>query len=100
MAGETGKCVAWSAGAAVLLALLLAASWCPAQPQAEPPPPVGPVRISFPLEGHYRVGRYMPVRVAAAAARPGASITLAADGAVPTELEPGGGKADTVVPWM
>jgi hypothetical protein len=42
----------------------------------------------------------MPVRVAADALRPGTLITLAADGAVPTELDAGGGKTDAVVPWL
>ena len=40
----------------------------------------------------------MPVRVATDGSP--ASVTLAADGAVPTELPAGEGKADVVVPWL
>jgi len=58
------------------------------------------VTIDFPLEGHYREGRYMPVHVAVAADASATSITLAADGAVSTELPLFGGKADAVVPWL
>jgi hypothetical protein len=58
------------------------------------------VTIGFPLEGHYRVGRYMPVRVAVAADAGATSIALQADGVVTTELPLYGGKGDAVVPWL
>jgi hypothetical protein len=58
------------------------------------------VAIDFPLEGHYREGRYMPVHVTVAADAGASSITLQADGVVSTELPLFGGKADAVVPWL
>jgi len=55
------------------------------------------VTISLPLEGHYRPGRYMPVRVAIG--NDGGAITLSAAGAVPTELEASANR-DAIVPWL
>jgi hypothetical protein len=72
--------------AAILLAL---APWCAAQ-----------VQVTFPLQGFYRPGKYMPVRVqsSAAASKP---LVLRAEGAVTVSIEPGqGGKVDVVVPWL
>src|SRR5205823_1342574 len=61
--------------------------------------PAVPVRadvtvITLPLEGHYRVGRYMPVRVV------GEAAPLEADGAVPTAPPPGAAGMDGVFPWL
>src|SRR5579864_6347742 len=54
------------------------------------------VNVSLPLEGYYRVGRYMPVRVATT--QPGA-FTLQAGGTMPTQIAlPAGG--DAIVPWL
>jgi hypothetical protein len=58
------------------------------------------VTIDFPLEGHYRQGRYMPVHVIVAADPSATSISLQADGTVTTELPLFGGKADALVPWL
>ena len=57
------------------------------------------VRVSFPLEGYYRVGRYMPVRVVVRGEGAG-PLTLAADGAVPVTLQLSGGGADGIVPLL
>jgi hypothetical protein len=60
-----------------------------------------PVEVSFPLEGHYREGRYMPMRVVVGDAGAGAgTVTLAADGALPTELPVTAGRTDVVIPWL
>jgi hypothetical protein len=59
------------------------------------------VEVSFPLEGHYREGRSMPVRVIVGDAAAGAgAVTLAADGALPTELPVTAGRTDVVIPWL
>jgi hypothetical protein len=75
--------------------LLLAASLLPSVCRAQP-------SVSFPLEGRFRPGKYMPVRVT----MPGTSgeharspVRLSADGAVTTELEVSG-PTDVVVPWL
>ena len=48
-------------------------------------------------EGHYRPGRYLPVRVEGAAGH--ASITLTAAGAIPTKLK-SIERNDLIVPWL
>ena len=54
------------------------------------------VNISLPLEGHYRPGRYMPVRVATTQA---GTIVLQGTGTMPTQIDlPQGGEA--IVPWL
>jgi hypothetical protein len=57
----------------------------------------GDVTLSLPLEGHYRAGRYMPLRITAHGEY--GVITLLAHGAVPTEIE-AAGDLDVVVPWL
>jgi hypothetical protein len=77
---------------AAILAALLLPPVCRAQPA-----------VSFPLEGRYRPGKYMPVRVTEPEAPDPAArstIRLSADGAVATELERPTGPADVVIPWL
>jgi hypothetical protein len=57
----------------------------------------GQVSVSLPLQGHFRPGRYMPVRLQTRGYS--GSVTIAARGAVPTEY-PAAGNADVVVPWL
>src|SRR5437868_8469027 len=57
------------------------------------------VRASLPLEGAYRTGRYMPVRLVVTN-EAGSEITLRARGALPTQLALSGGKADAVIPLL
>jgi hypothetical protein len=59
------------------------------------------VQLSLPLEGYYRAGRYMPVRVVVRGEGAG-PLTLSADGAVPISLQLGGmGEgADVIVPLL
>ncbi len=57
------------------------------------------VRITLPLEGHYRAGRFMPVHVSASGID-GGSLTLSAEGAVPVRIDAEGGKVDATVPWL
>ena len=54
------------------------------------------VTLSFPLEGHYRTGRYMPVRVVGSQA---GEISIRARGAVPTVVRMHS-SGDWVVPWL
>ncbi len=58
------------------------------------------VTISFPLEGHYRDGRYMPVRVVVADTPGANSLTLRAEGALATSITLAEGRTDAVVPWL
>lgn len=55
------------------------------------------VRVSLPLEGHYRPGKYMPVHVAIGGAD--GPITLRAAGAVPTQMQAPAGQ-DAILPWL
>jgi hypothetical protein len=57
----------------------------------------GAVTVSFPTEGHYRPGRYFPARIRGAAGQ--TSITLKANGAIPTELKSIDSN-DVLVPWL
>ena len=70
------------------VASLLFCHWCPAQ-----------VQVTFPLQGYYRPGKYMPVRVATPAAT-AAPVVLRADGAVAVSVGPGAGPMNVVVPWL
>ena len=74
--------------ALALLATLLACPWCAAQ-----------VRVTFPLDGYYRPGKYMPVRVTSTAGTAG-PVVLRAGGAVTVSVRPGPAGIDTVVPWL
>jgi hypothetical protein len=58
----------------------------------------GAVELSFPLEGYWRPGRYMPVRVSAREA--GTSVEIAGEGIVTTKLKLTDGRADVVVPVL
>ena len=55
------------------------------------------VNVSFPTEGHYRPGRYLPVGIHGAAGQ--TSISLKAHGAIPTELKSIDSN-DVMVPWL
>jgi hypothetical protein len=73
---------------AVLLALALS-PWCAAQ-----------VQVTFPLQGYYRPGKYMPVRVQSSSVATG-PVFLHADGAVGVSVEPGpDGTVNAVVPFL
>ena len=71
-----------------LLASVLVCPWCAAQ-----------VKVTFPLNGHYRVGRYMPVRVTTTGAVTG-PVVIRAEGAVAVSVAPRSTGVDTVVPWL
>ena len=57
------------------------------------------VQVSLPLEGYYRAGRYMPVRVVVRGETAG-ELTLSADGAVPTIVRLSGHDANAIVPLL
>lgn len=57
------------------------------------------VQVSFPLQGYYRPGKYMPVRVRTDMKAP-APIVLRAEGAVAVSVAPGSAAIDVVVPWL
>ena len=66
-------------------------------------PPCGAqqVRLSLPLQGHYRDSRYMPVRVTVSGAgAKDARWTLRCDGALPVEFPLAGGEAKGVIAPM
>ncbi|HZL38080.1 MAG TPA: hypothetical protein VFC78_22380 [Tepidisphaeraceae bacterium] len=56
--------------------------------------------ISLPLQGHYRAGRYMPVRIAAHANGAMDVLTLSANGALATEIPAANARIDAVIPWL
>ena len=56
--------------------------------------------FSLPLQGHYRVGRYMPVHVSAQTDSANDPLTLRATGALTTEIETAHGHIDGIVPWL
>jgi hypothetical protein len=58
------------------------------------------VRVSLPLEGYYRAGRYMPVRVVRSGEPTGDLMTLSADGAVPTMVQLTSVPTDAIVPLL
>jgi len=73
--------------ATILLALALA-PWSAAQ-----------VQVTFPLQGFFRPGRFMPVRVQSSSAS--GPVLLRADGAVGVSVEPGpDGAVNAVVPFL
>ena len=57
------------------------------------------VQVSFPLQGHYRPGKYLPVRITADASVTG-PVVLRAAGAVRLSVETRPGGTDVVVPWL
>ena len=57
------------------------------------------VQVSLPLQGYYRAGRYMPVRVVVRREKAG-ELTLSASGAVTTTLQLNGRAADAIVPLL
>lgn len=72
----------------LLVPALLAAAPCLSQ-----------VDLSLPLEGYYRAGRYMPVRVSITVPLTG-RLTITADGAVPVIVELAGRPVSAVVPLL
>src|SRR5215212_35497 len=58
----------------------------------------GAVELSFPLEGYWRPGRYMPVRVEARDA--GEYLEIAGAGVVPARVMTSGGRFHGVVPVL
>jgi hypothetical protein len=56
------------------------------------------VTVTLPLGGHYRAGRYLPVRINSVGDRE--SITIIAPGAVTTEVTVSGPASDVVVPFL
>jgi hypothetical protein len=74
---------------AVAVLTVALAPWCAAQ-----------VRVTFPLQGFYRPGKFMPVRVQSSSATTG-PVLLRADGAVGVSVEPGpDGAVNAVVPFL
>jgi len=69
-------------------AILVSMAVCPGSAQ---------VVVSFPTEGHFKPGRYMPVSLTLE--KESSSITLEARGAVPTQVQPDAG-LKVVVPWL
>lgn len=69
---------------------------------AETTAPADPVRITLPLEGFYRPGKYIPVAVDARLpdSAPGDILEIAAEGAVPTRIELASGVATGVAPFL
>ena len=57
----------------------------------------GAVSVSLPLEGYYRPGKYMPVRIVTTGEQ--SPVMLQAAGAVTTRFEPTA-NADAIVPWL
>jgi hypothetical protein len=55
------------------------------------------VNLSFPLQGHYRAGRYMPVRITTA--NETGVVTIDATAAMPTAITVNAG-TDVIVPWL
>lgn len=60
------------------------------------------VDVTLPLEGFYRPGHYMPVRVSASFAQAPADayLEIAADGAIPARLPLVQGRADAIIPVL
>ena len=83
----TSRTVLWW----VVLAACVAPAWCSAQPQVD---------VSLPLQGYYRPGRYVPVRIVTRlAADPASPLTIRAGGAVTTVVNLSA-RAEDVVPWL
>ena len=58
------------------------------------------VELSFPLQGYYRPGKYLPVRVRTHPGGGGAALLLRAQGAVPVSIDSAARGVDVVVPWL
>lgn len=58
------------------------------------------VRVTLPLEGLFRPGSYMPVRVEVREADESAPLRLFTEGAVPTEVAISNRRADGIVPML
>jgi hypothetical protein len=58
----------------------------------------GEITITFPLEGHYRPGRYMPVHVVGNTAS--GRISLQAEGSLPLTVPIPSGSVDITAPWL
>jgi len=56
------------------------------------------ITVTFPLEGHYRPGRYMPVHVLGSAT--GKEFTLQSDGSLPLSISTASGSVDVTAPWL
>ena len=61
------------------------------------PPALGDTTVSFPTDGHYRPGRYLPVRVQGAAGR--GTLTFAGRGMVSTQVSDADTN-DVLLPWL
>src|SRR5689334_4444758 len=57
----------------------------------------GDVTASLPLQGYFRAGRFIPVRLQVHDVS--TTITLSAQGAVPTDYR-ASGSSDVIVPWL
>ena len=89
-AGESSLAIGWF----VLLASSL--SHCSASPLR-----AANVAISLPLQGHYRPGRYMPIRISGQTDSAGDVLTLRARGALTAEIHPAeNGRVDALLPWL
>lgn len=55
--------------------------------------------VSLPLQGRYRRGRCMPVRIDARGGQPGQPLTLAGDGALTAQIN-SGPSFSGVIPWL
>lgn len=80
----------------LLTSLLIGCLAAAAGAQAGPPV----VDLSFPLGEHYRVGRYLPVRVTARNVSEATVLRIEAAGAVATELPLAAGSTDAIVPLL
>jgi hypothetical protein len=58
------------------------------------------VSVSLPLEGYYRPGQLMPVRLLAPNVPLQHVIVLSADGAIRTQIDPPGTSVDGIFPWL
>ncbi|HZK82547.1 MAG TPA: hypothetical protein VFC46_15800, partial [Humisphaera sp.] len=56
--------------------------------------------LTLPLQGYYRPGHYMPVRVSARCDSPGAVFSLRATNALTTQIKADGDTIDATVPWL
>ena len=75
---------------ALMLLSLVLCDWCVARPQVE---------VTFPLQGYYRPGKFMPVRIETDSVGD-APVSLRADGAVTLSVARRRGGVDAVFPWL
>ncbi len=59
----------------------------------------GDVAVTFPLEDHYRPGRYIPVHVVGSGIT-SREVAITGDGALPTAISTNSGGIDATVPWL